>query len=326
MEAVQEYIQGLMKECELTTTVLVVFSAFVIGNTVLQIILSSYKSFLRPGKKLTKFGKWAIVTGATDGIGKAYAVALAKKGMSIVLISRTEAKLKAVKEEIEAKGFVGVEVKYIVCDYSKFDDKAKENIKSQIKDLEIGILINNVGVSYRYPMYFHELSDSEVSNLIEMNVNSTTWMTRFVLPSMVQRKKGAIVNISSGSAMFTLPLLAEYSAAKSFIEKFTLALNAEYGSKGIMVQCQIPFYVSTKLAKMRKSFSVPTPDEYVKRAVRFVGHPEPVVSPYWVHGYMGWVMDHLPKFVATGIIMSMHLSTRKRGLKKDAAKKAEKTE
>lgn len=62
---------------------------------------------------MTKFGKWAIVTGATDGIGKAYALALAKKGMSIILISRTEAKLKAVKDEIDAKGYNGVEVKYV---------------------------------------------------------------------------------------------------------------------------------------------------------------------------------------------------------------------
>ncbi len=79
----------------------------------LKIVLAVYKSFLRPGKKLTKYGKWAIVTGATDGIGKAYALALAKKGMSVVLISRTEAKLQAVKEEIEGKNYSGVEVKYI---------------------------------------------------------------------------------------------------------------------------------------------------------------------------------------------------------------------
>lgn len=209
-----------------------------------------------------------------------------------------------------------------VCDYSNFDSKAKKNVKDSIDGLEVGVLINNVGVSYRYPMYFHELSDDEVANLVEMNVNSTVWMTRFVINGMVQRKKGAIVNISSGSAMYTLPLLAEYSAAKSFIEKFTLALNAEYGSKGISVQCQIPFYVSTKLAKMRQSFSVPTPNAYAKRAIRFVGQPEPVVSPYWVHGYMGWVLDHLPTYVVTSIIMSMHLATRKRGLKKDASKAA----
>ena len=78
-----------------------------------KILLSAYKSFLRPGKKLTKFGKWAVVTGATDGIGKAYAMALAKKGMSVVIISRTEAKLKDVKEEIDSKGYAGVEVKYV---------------------------------------------------------------------------------------------------------------------------------------------------------------------------------------------------------------------
>ena len=210
-----------------------------------------------------------------------------------------------------------------VCDYSNFDEKAKAAVSSVIKDLDVGVLVNNVGVSYRYPMFFHELSNKEVLDLIEMNVNSTTWMTRFVIDGMIARKRGSIVNISSGSAMYTLPLLAEYSAAKSFIEKLTLALNAEYCSKGVTVQCQIPFYVSTKLAKMRQSFSVPTPEQFVKKALRFVGHSDPVVSPYWVHGVMGWTLDQLPTFVATKIIMNMHLATRSRGLKKDAAKKTD---
>jgi len=243
--------------------------------------------------------------------------------MSIVLISRTEAKLQAVKEEIDAKKFSGVDVKCIVCDYSNFDDKAKAHVKAGIAGLDVGVLINNVGVSYRYPMYFHELSEEEVLNLVEMNVNSTVWMTRFVLEGMVEKKKGAIVNISSGSAMYTLPLLAEYSAAKSFIEKFTIALHAEYKTKGISVQCQIPFYVSTKLAKMRKSFTVPTPDAFAKLGVKCIGHDDPVVSPYWVHAVMGYFMDRLPTFVVASGIMSMHQGIRKRGMKKDAAKKSE---
>merc|ERR1719491_855096 len=293
----------------------------VLARFSLKFITSLYQYFLRPAKKLTKFGKWAVITGATDGIGKAYAMALAKKGMNVLLVSRTEAKLKAVKEEIDAKGYDSVEVDYVVCDYSNFDTKAKETVSKSMENLDVGVLINNVGVSYRYPRYFHEITDDEVTALIEMNVNSTTWMTRYVIDGMIERKRGAIVNISSGSAMYTMPLLAEYSAAKSFIEKFTLALNAEYGGKGIKVQCQIPFYVATKLAKMRKSFTVPSADDYAKMGLKFIGQPEAVVSPFWVHGVMGCVLDHLPTpFVSKGM-MSLHMAIRKKGLKKDAQKK-----
>lgn len=309
-----------LQSCDPSVKVLAGVGSLILAKALLQFLGEVHRQFFRAGKNLTKLGKYAIITGATDGIGKAYALALAKKGMSIVLISRTEAKLQAVKEEIDAKKFSGVDVKYIVCDYSNFDDRAKARVKAGIAGLDVGVLINNVGVSYRYPMYFHELSDEEVSSLVEMNVNSTVWMTRFVLQGMVEKKKGAIVNISSGSAMYTLPLLAEYSAAKSFIEKFTIALHAEYKTKGISVQCQIPFYVSTKLAKMRKSFSVPTPDAFAKLGVKCIGHDDPVVSPYWVHAVMGYFMDRLPTSVVASVIMSMHQGIRKRGLKKDATK------
>lgn len=281
-----------------------------------------YKTFLRPAKDLKKYGKWAVVTGATDGIGKAYAFAFAKKGMSVLLISRTESKLQDVKKEIEAKNYAGVEVSYLVCDYSKFDKAAQEKVAKVVEGLEVGVLVNNVGVSYRYPMFFHELTDSEVQDLMTMNIDSTVWMTRMVIPGMLERKKGAIVNISSASAMYDLPLLAEYSGSKSFIEKFSRALNEEYKSKGITCQCQIPFYVATKLAKMRKSLMAPTPSAFVALAIKWVGHADCVVSPFFFHAVQGWVLDILPKSLVAKIIMNMHLATRKRGQKKDAAKKA----
>ena len=285
---------------------------------------SFYKTFLRPAKDLRKYGKWAVITGATDGIGKAYAFVLAKKGMSLVLISRTEAKLQAVKEEIEAKGYTDVEVKYIVCDYGKFDGPMRTKIAKELEGLEIGVLINNVGMSYRYPRYFHELPDEEVQSLLTMNIDSTVWMTRMVLPGMLERKKGgAIVNLSSGSAMVTMPLLAEYGAAKSFIEKFSRALNAEYGAKkngGVSCQCQAPFWVATKLAKMRPSLGVPTPQAYAKAGVKWIGYADTaVVQPYWVHGLQGYIMQHvLPDSVVTHLVGSTHKAIRKKGLKKDA--------
>lgn len=259
-----------------------------------------------------------------DGIGKAYALALAKRGMSVVLISRTESKLQAVAEEIDSKNFKGVEkTKYIVCDYSNFDEKTRARLAKELGGLDIGVLINNVGQSYRYPRYFHELAAEEIGSLIEMNINSTVWMTDMVLKGMVERKRGTIVNLSSGSADYTMPLLAEYAAAKMFVESFSVSLDAEYKSKGIRVQCQIPFYVATKLAKLRKSFTVPTAENYVWMAMRWVGHGG-VVQPYWIHALQGWVMKSLPHAMLENGVMSMHAGIRKRGLKKDAKLAAEK--
>lgn len=251
-------------------------------------------------------------------------MALAKKGLNVLLISRTESKLQAVQKEIE-EATDGIQVKYVVCDYSKFDEKAQAKVKAAIDAVgDVGVLINNVGVSYRYPQFYHSITDQEAIDLVEMNVNSTTYMTRMVLSGMVERKRGAICNISSGSAMYTLPLLAGYSAAKSYIEKFSRALNAEYSAKGVTCQCQIPFYVATKLAKMRKSFMVPTPDQYVKLGIGWIGHKsDAVVSPYWPHAVQGYVLGLLPDALVAKIIMNMHMGIRKRGLKKDAKLAAE---
>ena len=140
----------------------------------IQLLGYIYKWQLRPSVKVTKFGKYAVITGATDGIGKAYAFALAKRGMSIILISRTESKLQEVAKEIDAKNFKGIEkTKYIVCDYSNFDEKTRNSMEEDLKGLDIGILINNVGQSYRYPRFFHELPKEEIASLMTMNINST---------------------------------------------------------------------------------------------------------------------------------------------------------
>jgi len=295
--------------------------ALVTTSIIWKVLISTYKTFLRPGKKLKKLGKWAVITGATDGIGKAYAMALAKQGISIFLISRTEDKLVAVAKEIDDKKYEGVQTKYVVCDYSSFDPSARAKIAAAIKGLDIGILINNVGVSYPFPKYFHELSDEQVGALMEMNVNSTTWMTQMVLPGMVERKRGSIVNIASAAGIYTMPLLAQYSAAKGYIEKFSRGLNAEYSSKGITVQCQVPFYVATKLAKLRKSFTVPTPTDYVKIAINWIGYSDCVVSPFWFHACQGWILNHLPNIAVEKGLMSMHMAIRKKGMKKEAQQK-----
>ena len=166
-------------------------------------------------------------------------------------------------------------------------------------------------------MYFDELDDASVEDLISLNLNSTTWMTRLVLPGMISQKKGAIVNISSAAGVTTSPLLAQYSAAKSYVAMFSKALNAEYKSKGIHVQCQIPLFVATKLAKIQKaSLTVASPSGYARAAVAAIGY-ETVVSPFWSHALQMWLLTSLPEWVSTAITFSMHKAIRSKGLKKD---------
>ena len=118
--------------------------------------------------------------------------------------------------------------------------------------------------------------------------------------------------------MMTNPLLAQYSAAKAYVEKFSRGLNAELGGR-ITVQCQIPFYVATKLAKMRKSLMVPTPDSYAKTGCRWIAQGDAVVQPFWLHALQGWVLELLPSWFVDGQVKKMHVSIMKRGMKKEAA-------
>ena len=124
-----------------------------------------------------------VVTGATDGIGKAMCFEFARKGMNVFLISRTESKLAATAKEIETECGGGVQTKYLSIDFSDFNEKAQEKVKNALAALpDVGILVNNVGMSYPFPLYFDELSDDDVSGLLELNITSTTWMSRIVIP------------------------------------------------------------------------------------------------------------------------------------------------
>lgn len=280
--------------------------------------------FLRPSVDLKKLGSWAVVTGATDGIGKALAKQLAKKGLNIVLISRTQAKLDAVQKEIEQKS--NVEVKTIAIDYSKFDKDAQNKMMSVCGDLEIGVLVNNVGLSYSYPMWFNEVPLERLENIIALNNHAMVAMTRLLVPGMIERKKGTVVNISSLGGSVPHQLMVVYGSSKAFVDNFTKNLELELGGKGLTFSAQIPMFVVSNMSKIRKpSLTVPTPDSYAKAAVGAIGY-NGKISPYWSHAILVGILNQLPWFITAPFIMNMHKSIRKRAIRKaerEAAKKAE---
>lgn len=310
MDAIPDYVK-------LACTGLV---GLVVVRCLVTTLQSIYAFTLRPGKNLRKFGEWAIVTGATDGIGEAMALEMASKGMNILLISRTEAKLQKTESDIMSK-FPKIQVKHLAVDFSHFGSTEQSLVRDTIKGMDVGVLVNNVGVSYSFCRYFHELTLDEVDNMVEMNVNSTGRMTYLVLEGMLERKRGAIVNMSSSAARGPTPLLAQYSGTKGYIEHFTESLHAELKGKGIHVQVQSPLFVATKLAKIRRSsLTVPTPKRFARSAVAHIGY-ETRVSPFWSHALQLTVMRNAPSWILEQVVMSMHQGIRARGMKKLASKK-----
>ncbi|PWA41071.1 beta-ketoacyl reductase 1 [Artemisia annua] len=301
---------------------------FFLGSVSFFKILASvltwvYVNFLRPSKNLKKYGSWALVTGSTDGIGKAFAFELAKKGLNLVLVGRNVKKLEDVSSEIKSK-YSKTEVKNVVLDFSGSDLKeGVERIKDVIKDLDVGVLINNAGVSYPYARFFHEVDDELLNNLIKVNVEGTTRVTQAVLPGMLQRKRGAIVNIGSGAAIVipSDPLYAVYAATKAYVDQFSRCLYVEYKNSGIDVQCQVPLYVATKMASIkRSSFFVPSPTGYAKAGLRWLGH-EPRCTPYWPHSVIWALIYSLPESAVDTWRLGFCLKIRKRGQLKDSRKK-----
>lgn len=163
----------------------------------------------------------------------------AKRGINIILVSRSLSKLETVAKEIRET--FNVETKVIDVDFTSGPD-IYNKIKSNIGGLEIGILVNNVGLSYTAPDVFLSIPDREklIKDTINCNITSMPMMCSIVMPQMVNRHKGLIINVSSLSAIIPAPMLTIYSASKAFADKFSADLAAEYESSGIVIQSILP--------------------------------------------------------------------------------------
>ncbi|CAD5122074.1 DgyrCDS10526 [Dimorphilus gyrociliatus] len=281
---------------------------FSIWNGLKAYVLSSEINF-------RKLGEWAVVTGATDGIGKCYAFEFAKRGLNICLISRTPKKLEEVAAEIEKTH--NVKTKTVAVDFTA-GNEIYDKIERETQGLDVGVLVNNVGMSYEYPQFMAEMDDSKnvLQKLLLANCMSILQVTNIFLKTMVEKKKGAIINLSSASANDPTPLLTAYSACKSFVNFFSQGLEQEVSKSNVIVQSVLPYFVQTKMTGIKRpSLFVPSPTAYVKSALRTVG-VEDVTFGYWSHALLGYFQTMAPDFFAKKQVMGKMLAARKSALRR----------
>ncbi len=173
-------------------------------------------------------GKTALVTGASAGIGVAFAKKLAKKGMNIVLVARSEEKMKAVAAEL-----IGVKATVIALDLTEPDAVAKLQSRLAEEQIEIDLLVNNAGFGTFGK--FEDIDPATERKEIQLNVMAVVELTHAFIPSMLKKGEGAIINVASTAAHQPVPYMAVYAATKAFVLSFSEALWAEFKERGIRV-------------------------------------------------------------------------------------------
>ena len=189
-------------------------------------------------------GKIALVTGAGKGIGRAVAIALANEGVHVGLMARTEKDLQQVADELKA---AGVKTAIATADVSDITsvNAAVDHIQSQLGNIDI--VINNAGTGTFGK--FLELEPADWENQVKVNLFGTYYVTRAVLPQMIDRKTGDIVNISSTAGLKGNAGTSAYSASKFGVMGLTESLMQEVRKHNIRVTALAPSTVVTDLAR-----------------------------------------------------------------------------
>jgi uncharacterized protein len=181
----------------------------------------------------------ALITGASMGIGEEFARQLAERGYDLILTARSEDKLQAIATDLRSEG---VRIQVIPGDLTDGALRQRLFVQSGAIDL----LVNNAGFGDYGPLATVDRANQQT--MIQLNVLALVDLTQLLLPGMIKRQSGAIINVASIAAFQPMPYLSVYAATKAFVLSFSEAIRAETRSQGIKVQCLCPGATETNFA------------------------------------------------------------------------------
>lgn len=252
-----------------------------------------------PRRKLVhRFGQWAVVYGASEPVARAYAKELARNGVSIIFVTQSHASVRDAAASLSQN--YGVETVVVLADFS-LDQAARKPVLEAVSGRDVGFLVTSVDASLAPPRCLAEASEQDLMDELNRNVVGATLMVRLVLPGMVERGRGAVVNISPGGGRRPTLGRAALSGAAGFVERLSTALQLEYSSKGIFIQSLLPLQISSS-RQTRDNWLVPRPDVYARHAVTTLGVSHHTTG-YWPHTLQVGLMRSLPHWLLASPVL-----------------------
>ncbi len=243
---------------------------------------------------------YALITGASSGIGECFARALARRGHNLVLAARSEDKLRQLAAEIKRQH--GVRAEVAASDLSQRDAAAQLANSLQERNLAIGLLVNNAAFGGRGEFWKLELGRQMA--MVRLNINALAELTYLLLPAMVERGQGAIINVSSTASFQPLAYTATYAATKAFVTSFSMGLAEEVRPHGIRVVTLCPggtrtnFFVAGNYGVRKIPGGMQEPDEVVEEALRALDHGGGLVVPRLLNKLGVFVQRFIPRETA----------------------------
>lgn len=244
-----------------------------------------------------RYGQWALVTGASDGIGREFARQLAQRGLDVILVARRGSVLHSLADELSST--YGVQCRVIVADLS--DLKAVHTLVDATADLTVGLLVAAAGFGTSGPLLASPLGpEMEMVNLNCTGVLALSWhfARRFAA-----RGQGGLVLMSSLLAFHGVPRAANYAATKAYVQTLAEGLRFELAPLGVDVLASAPGPVRSGFAdraNMRPSISL-EPDLVARITLNALGH-KTTVRPGWLSKLLGWSLATLPRWIQVMVI------------------------
>lgn len=233
----------------------------------------------------------ALVTGATSGIGRAYAQALAKRGWAITAIARDEGRLRGLVSELP-----GSEHEYVTADLASLQGIATVEALLETDLRPVSLLVNAAGAGTSQPFPLAPIEEEHA--MLRVNVEAVLLLSYAAAHAMKRRGFGAIINVSSTAAYWSA---GTYAASKSWVLQMTLGLRSQVAESGIRVQAVVPGFTRTEFharsstdASGVRSWLWLQPEEVAEASIRALAKNQPICIPGWRYRGLVELVRHLP--------------------------------